>query len=168
MLVVWTCSRYTIVHKKISRKPICSLGDKFGEPLGGSQASPSFWKVPGLPRKFTEGLQNFPGDLIQRFPESFPGFPRSFPGFPGGSLDFPAGQPLSLGSLTPSPGSQNRSLIFSWVHTRGSCKDTFLRRILTNPVREVANCCAMLLPTTFRGGKGSYKGFSRRFSEGGL
>ena len=27
---------------------------KFGESLGGSQAPPSFWEVPGLPRKFPE------------------------------------------------------------------------------------------------------------------
>ena len=31
-----------------------SIGDKFGESLGGSQATPSFWEVPGLPRKFPE------------------------------------------------------------------------------------------------------------------
>ena len=26
-----------------------SFGDKLGESLGGSQAPPSFWKLPGLP-----------------------------------------------------------------------------------------------------------------------
>ena len=61
------------------------FGNKFGESLGGSQAPLSFWEVPGLPRKF-------------------PKLPRKFP-------DFPGGQPLSLGSLTPSPGSQKLSLI---------------------------------------------------------
>ena len=40
----------------------------------------------------------------------FPGLPRKFPKLPGKSPDFPAGQPLSLGSLTPSPDSQKLSL----------------------------------------------------------
>ena len=38
------------------------FGHKFGESLGGSQAPPSFWNVPGLPPR------KFPGDL----PESSP------------------------------------------------------------------------------------------------
>ena len=41
------------------------FGDKFGESLGGSQATPSFWEVPGLPRKFPELPRKFFGD----FPE---------------------------------------------------------------------------------------------------
>ena len=46
---------------------------------------------PGVPRKFP------------RLPRKFPKLPRKFP-------DFPGGQPLSLGSLTPSPDSQKLSL----------------------------------------------------------
>ena len=97
------------------------FGDIFGESLGGSQAPPSFWKVPGLPRKFPELPRKFFGDFPgssltvelssnQRFPGSFPDFPGSSPDFPGGSPDFPGGQPLSLGSLTHSPDSQKLSL----------------------------------------------------------
>ena len=41
------------------------LGDKFGESLGGSQAPPSFWEVPGLPRKFPE----LPGSFSATSPE---------------------------------------------------------------------------------------------------
>ena len=62
------------------------FGDKFGESLRGSQATPSFWKVPGLPRKFPKLPRKFCGD----FPgsshtvelDSNPGVPRSFPDFP--------------------------------------------------------------------------------------
>ena len=90
---------------------------KFGESLGGSQAPPSFWKVPGLPRKFPKLPGSFSATspevlslwnltAIQGFPGSFPDFPGSSPDFPGSFPDFPGGQPLSLGSLTPSPDSQ--------------------------------------------------------------
>ena len=40
---------------------------------------------------------------LPRLPRRFPKLPRKFP-------DFPGGQPLSLGSLTPSPDSQKLSL----------------------------------------------------------
>ena len=39
------------------------FGDKFSEWLGGSQAPPSFSKVPGLPRKFPKLPRKFPGDF---------------------------------------------------------------------------------------------------------
>ena len=39
------------------------FGDEFGESLGGSQAPPSFWEVPGLPRKFPELPRKFFGDF---------------------------------------------------------------------------------------------------------
>ena len=97
------------------------IGDKFGESLGGSQAPPSFWETPGLPRKFPELPRKFFGDFPgrsltvelnsnQRFPGSFPDFPGSSPDFPGSSPDFAGGQPLSLRSLTPSLDSQKLSL----------------------------------------------------------
>ena len=97
----------------------CS-GDKFGESLGGSQAPSSFCKVSGLPRKFPEPSRKFPGDFPRssltvelnsnpEVPQKFPGLPRSSPDFPRSSRHFPGGQPLSLGSLTPSPDSQTFS-----------------------------------------------------------
>ena len=62
------------------------FGDKFGESLVGSQAPPSFWEVPGLPRKFPELPQKFSATspevlltAIQRFPGSCPNFPGSSP-----------------------------------------------------------------------------------------
>ena len=95
------------VHTFFSSKQNRSawFGDKFGESLGGSQAPPSFWKVPGLPRKFPELPRKFSATspevlslwnwiAIQRFPGSFPDFPGSFPDFPGSSPDFPGGQPF--------------------------------------------------------------------------
>ena len=102
-------------------KWIPNFRDKFGESLGGSQAPPSFWRVPGLPRKFPELPRKFFGDFpgtsltvdfkaIQRFPGSSPNFPGSSPDFPGSFPDFAGGQPLSLGSLTPAPDSQKLSL----------------------------------------------------------
>ena len=103
-----------------------SFGDKFGESLGGSQATPSFWEVPGLPRKFPKLPRKFFGDFpggsltvelysnpgvprkFPRLPRKFPGLPRKFPGLPRRSA-------LSLGSLTPSPDSQKLSLSTSWA-----------------------------------------------------
>ena len=103
------------------------FGDKFGESLGGGQAPPSFWKVPGLPRKFPELPRKFFGDFpgssltvefnsnpevprkFPKLPRKFPKLPRKFPKLPRKFPDFPGGQPLSLGSLTPSPDSQKLS-----------------------------------------------------------
>ena len=113
----------------------CS-GDKCGESLGGSQAPPSFWEVPGsspellppevfrwpspgssltveLNKKLPEVPWKFPWKFPKsspNFPGSFPNFPRSSPKVPQTSPDFPGGQPLSLGSLTPSPDSQKLPL----------------------------------------------------------
>ena len=94
------------------QKKISKTGDKFGESLGGSQAPPSFWEVPGLPRKFPELPRKFFGDFPgssltvelnsnPEVPRKFPKLPRKFPKLPRRSLE-----PLSLGSLTPSPDSQ--------------------------------------------------------------
>ena len=109
------------------------LGDKFGESLGGSQATPSFWEVPGLPQKFPKLPQKFFGDFpgsslavelysnpgvprkFHRLPRKFPGLPRKFPGLPRRSA-------LSLGSLTPSPDSQKLSLIFLVTIFVAGCK----------------------------------------------
>ena len=44
-----------------------SFGDKFGESLGGSQATPSFWEVPGLPRKFPKLPRKFFRQLLRKF-----------------------------------------------------------------------------------------------------
>ena len=57
-----------------------------------------------------------PGDspgtsLAVDFKKAIHRFPASFPGFPGSSPDLPRGQPLSLGSLTPSDDSQKVLLI---------------------------------------------------------
>ena len=114
--------------KELLRQRFCRtfgrtfFGDKFGESLGGSQAPPSFWKVPGLPQKFPrlprKFFGDFPGSSLTAelnnntgVPRKFPKLPRKFPKLPRKFLDFPEGQPLSLGSLTPSPDSQKLSLI---------------------------------------------------------
>ena len=112
-----------------SKRAFCELqslrvqgtGDKFGESLRGSQASLSFWKVPGLPRKFPQLPQKFFGDFpgssltvelssnpgvprkFPRLPRKFPELPRRFPGLPRRSAPF-------LGSLTPSLDLQNLPL----------------------------------------------------------
>ena len=97
------------------------FGDKFGESLGGSQAPPSFWEVPGLPRKFPKLPRKFFGDFPgssltvepksnPRVPRKFPRLPRKFPGLPRKFPGLPRRLALSLGSLTPSPDSQKLSL----------------------------------------------------------
>ena len=92
------------------------LGDKLGESLGGSQAPPSFWKVPGLPRKFPQLPQKFFGDFpgssltvelnsnpgvprkFPRLPRKFPKLPRRFPGLRRRSAPF-SGKPDTLSLL---------------------------------------------------------------------
>ena len=89
-------------------------------------------EVPGLPRKFPELLRKFSATssevlslwnltAIQRFPGSFPHLPRKFPKLPGKFRDFPGGQPLSVGSLTPSPESQKVSLITGRAYLKEAC-----------------------------------------------
>ena len=90
------------------------FGDTFGKSLGGSQAPPSFWKVPGLPRKFHKLPRKFFSDLPGSFSLSlwnltaiqgslefsqtspkFPGLPRKFPGLPRRLAPF-SGKPDTL------------------------------------------------------------------------
>ena len=102
---------------------------------GGSQAPPSFWEVPGLPRKFPGLPRKFFGDFPEspltvelnsnpEAPRKFPKPPRKFPKLPRRFPDFPGGQPLSLGSLTPSPDSQKLSLILECSGTFGDFFET--------------------------------------------
>ena len=85
----------------------------------------------GSPRTSPGSSPNFPGSFFGDFPGSsltvelnsnpevprkFPRLPRKFPKLPRKFPDFPGGQPLSLGSLTPSPDSQNLSL--NCFHTK--------------------------------------------------
>ena len=51
-----------------------------------SQAPPSFWEVPGLPRKF---FGDFPGSSLTVEPTSNQRLPGSFRNFPGSSQNFP-------------------------------------------------------------------------------
>ena len=94
----------------------------------GVRPPPSFWEVPGLPQKFPELPRKFFGDFPgssltvelnsnPEVPRKFPGLPRKFPKLPRKFPDFPGGQPLSLGSLTPSPDSQKLSLKY-WGYFR--------------------------------------------------
>ena len=110
-----------ISNQDISKRQF--FGDKFCESLEESQAPPSFWEVPGLPQKFPELPRKFFGDFPgssftvelnsnPEVPRKFLGLPRKFPKLPRKFPDFPGGQPLSLGSLTPSPDSQKLSLSF--------------------------------------------------------
>ena len=89
------------------------------ELLGSPRTSPKF---PGLPRKF---FGDFPGSSLTvelssnpEVPRKFPTLPRKFPKLPRKFPDFPGGQPLSLGSLTPSPDSQKLSLTNFCGHGR--------------------------------------------------
>ena len=77
---------------------------EFGASLGGSRAPPSFWEVPGLPRKFPELPRKFFGDFSgssltmelnsnPEVPRKFPKLPRKFPRLPRKFPDFPEGSP---------------------------------------------------------------------------
>ena len=102
------------LNRKIGKPAFPSLfGDKFGESLGGSQAPPSFWKVPRLPRKFPQLPWKFFGDFprisltvelnsnpgvpqkFPRLPRKFPELPRRFPALPRRSAPF-SGKPDTL------------------------------------------------------------------------
>ena len=79
---------------------------------------------PEVPRTSPEVFGDFPGSSLTvelnsnpevprkfpKLPRKFPKLPRKFPKLPRKFRDFPGGQPLSLGSLTPSPESQKLSL----------------------------------------------------------
>ena len=81
----------------------------------------SRWEGVRLPRAsgkspdFPGSSPNFPGSFSATSPEvlslwnltAIQRFPGSSPNFSGSSPNFPGGQPLSLGSLSPSPDSQN-------------------------------------------------------------
>ena len=96
------------------------VGDKFGESLGGSQAPPSFWKVPRLPQKFPglprKFLSDFPGSSVtvelnsnpevpRKFPRlsrNFPELPQNFPELPQRSAPF-SGKPDTLSPFLRRP-----------------------------------------------------------------
>ena len=68
---------------------------------------------PEVPRTSPEVFGDFPGSSLTvelnsnpEVPRKFPKLPRKFPKLPRKFRDFPGGQPLSLGSLTPSRDSQ--------------------------------------------------------------
>ena len=70
-----------------------------------------------VPRTSPEVFGDFPGSSLTvelnsnpEVPRKFPKLPQKFPKLPRKFRDFPRGQPLSLGSLTPSPDSQKLSL----------------------------------------------------------
>ena len=81
LLLFWGTLRARILKKKA-----IEFGDKFGESLGGSQATPSFWEVPGLPRKFPKlpwkFFGDFPGSFLTVELYSNPGVPGKFPRLP--------------------------------------------------------------------------------------
>ena len=88
-------------------------GRESGSPelLGSSRTSPE------VPRTSPEVLGDFPGSSLTvelnsnpEVPRKFPKLPGSSPNFPGSSGTSPKVKPLSLGSLTPSPDSQELSL----------------------------------------------------------
>ena len=109
-----------------------SIGDKFGESLVGSQASPSFWEVPGLPRRFRELPRKFSATspevlplwkltAIQRFPGSFRNFPGSSPNFPGSSGTSPEVSPCLWEAWHPLLTYKN----FLWVKLEAQHVEAF-------------------------------------------
>ena len=103
--------------------PPC-IGDKFGESLGGSEATPSFWEVPRtspeVSRTSPEVFGDFPGSSLTvelnsnpEVPQKFPKLPRKFPKLPWKFPGLPRRSAVSLGSLAPSSDSQKLSLTVS-------------------------------------------------------
>ena len=92
------------------------LGDKFGESLGGSQAPPSFWEVPGLPRKFPKLPQkffgDFPGSSLTVELYSNPGVPRKFPKLPRKFPKLPRRSALTSPEVSPFSGKPDT---LSWL-----------------------------------------------------
>ena len=111
LLRLFLTLRFFKICKIIFKDPL--IGDKFGESLEGSQAPPSFWEVPRLPRKFAKLTRKFFGDFpgssltvelnnnpgvprkFPRLPRRFPKLPRRFPKLPRRSAPF-SGKPDTL------------------------------------------------------------------------
>ena len=88
-------------------------GRESGSPklLGSPRTSPE------VPRTSPEVFGDLPGRSLTvelnsnpEVPRKFPKLPQKFSKLPRKFWDFPGGQPLSLGSLTPSPDSQKHAL----------------------------------------------------------
>ena len=86
----------------------CFLGipleieDKFGESLGGSQASGKSRTSPEVPQTSRKFFGDFPGSSLTvelysnpGVPRKFPRLPRKFPGLPWRFPGLPKGQPFS-------------------------------------------------------------------------
>ena len=88
--------------------------DLLGSPRPSGKSPDFAGSSPNFPGSFSATSPEVPSlwnfTAIRRFPGSFPKLPRKFPKLPRKFRDFPGGQPLSLGSLTPSPDSQKLSL----------------------------------------------------------
>ena len=112
-------------------------GRESGSPelLGSPQTSPE------VPRTSPEVFGNFRGSSLtvelnsnSKLPRKFPKLPRKFPELPRKFREFPGGQPLSLGSLTPSPDSQKLSLKFATLKFVCFCSHGITNNIIAaNP-----------------------------------
>ena len=120
-------------------------GGESGSPelLGSPRTSPE------VPRTSPEVFGDFPGSSLTvelnsnpEVPRKFPKLPRKFPNLPRKFRDFPGGQPLSLGSLTPSPDPQKLSLKYGWdfpeeiLEKFGKTQETLSERFLGLSRRE--------------------------------
>ena len=99
--------RRSVIAKEVFWRQIWRVtGRESGSPelLGSPRTSPE------VPRTSPEVFGDFPGSSLTvelncnpELPRKFPKLPRKLPGLPRKFRDSPGGQPLSLGSLTPSP-----------------------------------------------------------------
>ena len=129
------------------------VGGESGSPelLGSPRTSPE------VPQTSPEVFGDFPGSSVTVELNSNPEVPRKFPKLPRKFPKLPRGQPLSLGSLTPSPDSQKLPLkniaTLGWC-TRTSCKDTIRTDVITNAsLRELTLqflLCFVLASESFR------------------
>ena len=102
---MWESNALGITNGRWTDSGRLSVADRLGESLGGSQAAPSFWKVPGLPQKFPKPPRkffgDFPGSSLTVELNSNPGVPRKFPRLPRKLAGLPQKFPRTSPEVSP-------------------------------------------------------------------
>ena len=159
-----TVGTVTASHKMLTCRQIWRVaGRESGSPelLGSPRTSPE------VPRTSPEVFSATSPEVLSPWNlNNNPELPRKFPKLPRKFPDFPGGQPLSLGSLTPSPDSQklfssssNPAITFELSQCR-RCKEGLPvdQRVLTGlcavPTRLLIGCVWLgaELPSNFDNG----------------
>ena len=140
-------TKHTHINRFLAWRQIWRVA---GRESGSPELLGSPWTSPEVPRTSPEVFGDFPGSSLTVELNSNPEVPRKFPKPPRKFRDFPGGQPLSLGSLTPSPDSQKLSLI-QWpppspraILLKSSCSVIFSPREKTPTPRTTSRIGTLL------------------------